>query len=64
MVTEGTFREDMYYRLHVFPIHNLPFRESKEDTSALLIIFRIIFLKGWKFSIRLSQKKPWIVDEL
>lgn len=57
MVREGKFREDLFYRLNVFPIHNIPLRERKEDIPLLAHAFLQKYAsKAGKSFKRVSKK--------
>jgi transcriptional regulator with PAS, ATPase and Fis domain len=43
MVDEGTFREDLFYRLYVIPIKVPPLRKRTEDIPLLIDHFLRVF---------------------
>jgi len=61
-VQAGRFREDLYYRLNVIPIHLPPLRERKEDIPALVNAFLKEYSKeNGKTTTDISKK---VVEEL
>ena len=52
MVAQGSYREDLYYRLHVFPISLPPLRERKGDIPKLARHFLQRFAEEMGKSIR------------
>lgn len=56
MVSEKTFREDLYYRINVFPIHIPPLRERKQDIH----ILSLHFIK--EFSKAFGRKPPTLSE--
>lgn len=57
MVEEGAFREDLYFRLNVIPIHLPPLRERKDDLKLLILQF----IK--KYAEEMNRPIPKITSE-
>jgi transcriptional regulator with GAF, ATPase, and Fis domain len=55
-IADGTFREDLFYRLNVFPIHVPPLRDRAEDIPLLIWRFVDEFSKTFAKRIDMIDK--------
>ncbi|WP_338421069.1 sigma-54 interaction domain-containing protein [Mesobacillus harenae] len=63
MVQEGTFREDLFYRIFVIPIEIPPLRERKEDIPVLIHYFIDLYSNRFFLDRRLSEKCFQILEQ-
>ncbi len=62
MVREGRFREDLYYRLNVFPINNLPLRDRKKDIPLLFRFFLDKYAR--KSGKTITEIPTYVIEDL
>lgn len=61
-ITEGTFREDLYYRINVVPVFVPPLRGRKDDIPLLTAHFRKKL--GQEFGRKVAQISPEVINIL
>lgn len=61
MVKEGSFRQDLFYRLNIVPLYLPPLRERKDDIKAIAQHFLHQFSKEVGYELVLSPQVEWIL---
>jgi len=61
-IEKGKFREDLFYRLNVFPIHSIPLRERKDDIPLLIRFFCEKI--GSKLGKKITDVPQKVIDQL
>jgi DNA-binding NtrC family response regulator len=74
MVSEGSFRDDLYYRINIFPIEVPPLRERRDDIPALAFHFlkqfseeterKVTEISGGAMNLLMNHDWPGNVREL
>ncbi len=62
LVAEQKFREDLYYRIAVFPIHMPPLRDRISDLEELAVAFTAKYIPGVLLSreaLQVLEQHPW-----
>ena len=63
MVLSGAFREDLFYRLNVAPIHIPPLRERKEDIFNLAQYFLAEFSQRYKITKQFNPRALQVLTD-
>jgi len=59
LVADGSFRQDLYYRLNVVPIHIPPLRERPDDISALVAHFLKRLAEKYRRPCKVLGERAW-----
>ena len=64
MISKGSFREDLFYRINVFPIHIPPLRERKGDIGIIAAFFLDTFSRSFGRDFKtLSPEAAQLMEE-